>query len=40
MKTIIKGKDVKRVTDKEASSYIKEGWKYCPKSVFKAPKTK
>lgn len=35
MKTVIKNKDVRRVTDKEAEKMILQGWSYCPKSIFK-----
>jgi len=35
MKTIKKGKEIKRVKDKQAEFMIKKGWKYCPKSEYK-----
>ena len=42
MKTVKKGKEVRRVKDKAALNMTtKEGWKYCPKSEYKAaPKEK
>ena len=36
MKTIKKGKKVKRVSDDEATRQVEQGWKYCPKSAWKA----
>ena len=35
MKTIKKGKKVKRVSDNEATRQVAQGWKYCPKSEWK-----
>ena len=35
MKTIKKGKKVKRVSDDEATRQVAQGWKYCPKSEWK-----
>jgi DNA modification methylase len=35
MKTIQNGASVQRVDDKTAEQFIKMGWKYCPKSVWK-----
>jgi hypothetical protein len=35
MKRIKKGSEVKRVSDKIAEKLVSEGWKYCPKSVWK-----
>jgi hypothetical protein len=36
MKTVKKGKNVKRVKDKAAVKMVAtEGWKYCPKSEYK-----
>lgn len=36
MKTIKKFEEVKRVEDNEADSFIRQGWKYVPKSVYKS----
>ena len=38
MKTIKKGIEVKRVKDKEAMQFVRNGWSYCPKSEFKTKK--
>ena len=38
MKTIQKDKDIKRVKDEVAESYISKGWAYVPKSVWKEVK--
>jgi hypothetical protein len=35
MKTIKKGKKIKRASDKEAAEQAKLGWKYCPKSEWR-----
>ena len=35
MKTIKKGKEIKRVSDDNAAESTKNGWKYCPKSQWK-----
>jgi hypothetical protein len=35
MKTIKKGKSIKRVSDKDAKQQVKSGWKYCPKHEWK-----
>jgi hypothetical protein len=35
MKTIKNGASVKRVDDVTAEQFVKMGWKYCPKSVWK-----
>ena len=35
MKTIKKGKKIKRVSDKDAVEQVKLGWKYCPKSEWR-----
>ena len=40
MKTIKKGKKVKRVSDKQAETQVKEGWNYCPKSEWKKKQAK
>ena len=43
MKNIKKGKQIKRVSDEEAASQVKKGWKYCPNSewrVFRDAKSK
>jgi hypothetical protein len=36
MKSIKKGKQVKRVSDDEAAQQVKQGWKYCSKSEWRA----
>ena len=36
MKTVTKDGKVKRVKDSSAPGFIKLGWAYCPKSVFKS----
>lgn len=37
MKTVKKGKEVRRVKDKAALNMTtKEGWSYCPKSEYKS----
>ena len=36
MKTIKRGNQVKRVSDKDALSLVEEGWEYCLKSEWKA----
>lgn len=38
MKTIKRGNEVKRVSDKEAIDKVKFGWEYCPKNLFKEGK--
>ena len=35
MKTIKKGKKIKRVSDKDAVEQVKLGWKYCSKSEWR-----
>ena len=35
MKTIKKKKEVKRVSDAQAETLTKQGWKYAPKSEWK-----
>jgi hypothetical protein len=35
MKTIKRGVEVKRVSDKEAINMVKFGWEYCPKNLWK-----
>lgn len=35
MKTVQKGSEIKRVVDSEAESYIRKGFKYVSKSVWK-----
>ena len=35
MKTIKKNKEVKRVSDAQAETLTKQGWKYAPKSEWK-----
>ena len=40
MKTIKKGKEIKRVSDDNAAESTKNGWKYCPKSEWKARNVK
>ena len=35
MKTIKKGKKIKRVSDKDAVEQVKLGWKYCQKSEWR-----
>ena len=35
MKTIKRKKEIKRVTDLEATELVKEDWNYCPKSEWK-----
>jgi len=35
MKCIKKGKQIQRVSDKEAAELVKGGWKYCPKSEWR-----
>ena len=35
MKTIKKGKIVKRASDEDAAQQVKSGWKYCPKSEWR-----
>ena len=35
MKTIKKNKEVKRVSDAQAETLTKEGWKYVPKSEWR-----
>ena len=35
MKTIKKNKEVKRVSDAQAETLPKQGWKYAPKSEWK-----
>jgi hypothetical protein len=38
MKTIKRGNEIKRVSDKEAIDMVKFGWEYCPKNLFKEGK--
>ncbi len=38
MKTIKKGHEIKRVSDKEAIKMVRFGWEYCPKNLFKEGK--
>ena len=35
MKTIKRGVEVKRVSDKEAINMVKFGWEYCSKNLWK-----
>jgi len=35
MKTIKKGKIIKRASDEDAEQQVKSGWKYCPKSEWR-----
>jgi hypothetical protein len=35
MKTIKNGKEIRRVSDKDAAAWVKKGWNYCPKTEFK-----
>jgi hypothetical protein len=35
MKTIKRGDEVKRVSEKEAMFFVRNGWNYCPKSEWK-----
>jgi uncharacterized Zn finger protein (UPF0148 family) len=35
MKTIKKGNEVRRVSEKDAMFFVKNGWNYCPKSEYK-----
>ncbi len=35
MKTIKKGKEIKRVSNDNAAESTKNGWKYCPKSEWR-----
>jgi|7_EtaG_2_1085326.scaffolds.fasta_scaffold98139_1 hypothetical protein len=35
MKTVKKNKTIKRVSDTQAESLTKKGWKYCPKSEWR-----
>ena len=35
MKTVKKGKTIKRVSDKDAEQQVKSGWKYCPKQEWR-----
>lgn len=35
MKTIKKGKEIKRVSDKDADRYIKDGYSFCAKKEWK-----
>ena len=35
MKTVKKNKEVKRVSDAQAETLTKQGWKYAPKSEWK-----
>ncbi len=36
MKCITNNEVVKRVSEEAAEKAVKQGWKYCPKSVYKA----
>ncbi len=36
MKTIKRGNEVRRVSEKEAMFFVKNGWNYCPKSEYKS----
>lgn len=38
MKTIKKGNEIKRVSDKEVENMVGTGWIYCPKSEYKNKK--
>jgi len=35
MKTVQNGSEIRRVADEEAAALVKNGWSYCPKSVWK-----
>ena len=35
MKTLKKGKSIKRVSDKDAEQQVKSGWKYCSKQEWR-----
>ena len=35
MKTIKKGKSIKRVSDEDAKQQVQSGWKYCSKSEWR-----
>ena len=35
MKTIKRKREIKRVTDLEATELVKEDWNYCPKAEWK-----
>jgi hypothetical protein len=35
MKTVKKGKEIRRVSEKEAPQLVKSGWAYCPKGEWK-----
>jgi len=35
MKCVKKGGEIQRVTDERASTMVKSGWAYCPKSEWK-----
>lgn len=36
MKTVKNGSDIRRVKDSVAATMVNSGWKYCPKSEWKA----
>ena len=40
MKTVKSGEEMKRVSDVEAAKMVNNGWKYVPKSEWKARKDK
>jgi len=40
MKTIKKGEQLKRVSDKDAMFFVKNGWEYCPKNLWKEGRKK
>ena len=35
MKCVKQGKQIRRVSEKEAERLVKDGWKYCPKHEWK-----
>jgi len=35
MKTIKRGNEVRRVSEKEAMFFVRNGWNYCPKEEWK-----
>jgi|APSaa5957512576_1039674.scaffolds.fasta_scaffold633317_1 hypothetical protein len=35
MKCIMRGDEIKRVKDETAEDRVKNGWKYCPKELWK-----
>jgi hypothetical protein len=40
MKTIKRGDEVKRVSEKEAMFFVRNGWNYCPKNEYKSDRKK